>query len=143
MSEHYPNAALRHLTDSQLLLKESHWHGSAYLAGYVIECSLKACITHPELPEDVDVRDIGHNLPKLTSVLDGMAASRRPGRKRNIPAGLLATLASRLTAQDPVWEPAMRYRTTDLRWEQTAKSWWELANRCFSGIAKGLVAEGA
>lgn len=143
MNEHYPNAAKRHLEDSKRLLDASSWHGSAYLAGYVLECSLKACITQPVAPEDVKVRDIGHDLQKLRNVLDGMAASRQTGRKRNVSFGLLGTLASRLTAQEPAWEPSMRYGSTDPRWKITANGWWDLANRCFLGMAKNHVTEGA
>lgn len=113
------------------------------MAGYVIECSIKACITQPVAPEDVNVRAIGHDLPELRKVLDGMAASRHARRKRNVPSGLLAMLASRLTAQEPVWEPSMRYSSTDPRWKIAANGWWDLANRCFLGMAKNHVTEGA
>jgi len=39
-----PEAAGKHLDDAQLLFIHDHWDGAAYLAGYVVECSLKAVI---------------------------------------------------------------------------------------------------
>lgn len=143
MSEHYPNAAIRHLRDSKILLDSSRRHGCAYLAGYVIECSLKACITTPASPERIDVREIGHDLSSLTNTLDSMASSRKSAWKRHVPAGLLGTLRSRLESPGPIWTPAMRYHLSDQRWESEARAWWDIANRCFQGFAKDLVTEGA
>ena len=38
----HPEAAGKHLSDASTLLTASRLDGAAYLAGYVVECSLKA-----------------------------------------------------------------------------------------------------
>lgn len=34
----------QHLADAQILLEQKRWPGAYYLAGYSVECALKACI---------------------------------------------------------------------------------------------------
>jgi len=69
MGEKYPEAARRHLEDSKYLLDDERWDNSAYLAGYVIECSIKALITTPYAPDGVDVYKIGHDIQTLAGHL--------------------------------------------------------------------------
>lgn len=40
----HPEAAGRHLTDASILQQDDRCDGAAYLAGYVIECTLKTII---------------------------------------------------------------------------------------------------
>ena len=40
----YPDAAGKHMEDSNVLIAGSRYDGGAYLAGYVVECSLKTLI---------------------------------------------------------------------------------------------------
>lgn len=40
----YPEAAGKHLTDASVLVADDRHDGAAYLAGYVVECALKALI---------------------------------------------------------------------------------------------------
>lgn len=141
--EHYPNAACRHLIDSQHLLNVSRWDGCAYLAGYVIECSLKALIAHPSIPSEIDLHAIGHDLSKLTHTLDQMAASRKPEWKRHASSSFLLALRNKLDSQQLEWHPRMRYESSRPEWQSNAKDWWNLANRCFNSFAKTLVTEGA
>ena len=96
MSEDYPSAAKRHLEDSRTLLDAQRWDNSAYLAGYVIECSLKALITFPAPPAGIEVKEIGHDVTKLVSVLDSMAASRIVGRRRSVESRLISRLRSEM-----------------------------------------------
>jgi hypothetical protein len=143
MSTHYPNAACRHVLDSKTLLDEERWDGCAYIAGYAIECSLKAVISHPECPSDVDLVAIGHDLSTLAHRLDQMASSRKSGRKRNVCAGTLTALRGSLKSQSPTWGPSMRYEGQNPLWEAKARAWWSLANRCFQNLAQNLVTEAA
>lgn len=141
MSEHYPNAACRHLADSKTLLDSRRFQGSAYLAGYVVECSLKALIVSPTAPPGVDVRRIGHELSCLHKQLYNMAAARHGSGRRMASAKLLGNLRSFLDAQTPAWNPSMRYDATDPAWQTKASAWWDMANRCFGGFARNLVTE--
>lgn len=141
MTEHYSNAACRHLADSKTLLDAKRFHGSAYLAGYVVECSLKALIVSPTPPPGVDVRRIAHDLSALHSQLNQMASARRGPSRRQVSGSLLGTLRSFLDAQTPAWGPSMRYQSTDVSWQTKAPVWWEMASRCFGGFARNLVTE--
>lgn len=141
MAEHYSNAAYRHLTDSKCLLDASCWDGSAYLAGYVIECSLKALISLPMVPPGIDLREMGHDLSLLTKQLDYMASSRQSQLKRHVSSGLLSYLRQQLNSQMPPWSPSMRYESRNPAWADQAASWWQTANRCFSAFAKNSVTE--
>lgn len=58
------------LTDARLLLGNGRFSAAYYLAGYVIECALKACIAKLTKAEDFPIRDSKqtvyiHNLTKL------------------------------------------------------------------------------
>ncbi len=141
MTEHYPNAACRHLADSKTLLDAKRFHGSAYLAGYVVECALKAVIVSPAAPPDVEVRRIGHDLSALHKQLNQMASARQGAWRRQVSGSLLGTLRSFLDAQTPEWNPSMRYEATDASWQTKASAWWDMANRCFRGFAQTLVTE--
>jgi hypothetical protein len=49
------------LAESYVLLKNNKWHGAMYIAGYVLECALKAVIAKREggrLPVEYQVHDI-------------------------------------------------------------------------------------
>lgn len=139
MSEDYACAAMRHLEDSRTLLDAKRWDNSAYLAGYVIECSLKALITFLAPPAGIEVKEIGHNVTKLVSVLDSMAASRSVGSRRSVDGRLISKLRSEMNLHI-IWNPAMRYEESGKIAESEAQIWWRLANGAFQGLAKDLCA---
>ncbi|HMA92778.1 MAG TPA: hypothetical protein VKP30_08835 [Polyangiaceae bacterium] len=139
MAEQFANAAYRHLKDSKVLLENQRWDGCAYLAGYVIECSLKALISSPSTPPGIELKELGHNLSALQACLDRMAASRQPAWKRHAPSSLLGALRSKLDTMQPPWEPAMRYASDNTAWRTEALGFWNLAHRCFGAFAKDLV----
>jgi HEPN domain-containing protein len=141
MSENYPEAAKRHLQDSKQLLEIGRWDNSAYLAGYVIECSLKPIITTPKAPGGVDVYKIGHDIQTLAGHLARMAASAKSGFRRSVSGARILGIHKQLSAGFP-WEETLRYEASGYIGAADAQSWWNLANRVFSGLAKDLC-EGA
>ncbi|RMH27271.1 MAG: HEPN domain-containing protein [Planctomycetota bacterium] len=58
--EDHPEAAAKHLDDSLALLDQRRYDNAAYLAGYVIECTMKTLI----LLEQGDLRV--HDLEQLS-----------------------------------------------------------------------------
>ena len=44
--DRFAHAAGRHLTDAQTLVAQNRLDNAMYLAGYVVECSLKALVSH-------------------------------------------------------------------------------------------------
>lgn len=58
------------MSDAKLLLDDRHWSGAYYLAGYAVECALKACIAKLMKSEEFPDKTFAekcwtHNLPQL------------------------------------------------------------------------------
>lgn len=65
--------AVAHLDAAKSLLQAGHWGSAYYLAGYSVECGLKACIARQfrehDFPDKKTVNDsYTHELPKLVKV---------------------------------------------------------------------------
>ena len=43
MPDDFPGAASKHTLDSEVLLAAHSFDGAGYLAGYAVECTIKAC----------------------------------------------------------------------------------------------------
>ncbi|MCW2279216.1 HEPN domain-containing protein [Heliophilum fasciatum] len=63
MADYFAQAATRHLHDAQVLCDLQRWDNAVYLAGYVVECTLKALVEIYKGKKQT--RDYGHNLNKL------------------------------------------------------------------------------
>lgn len=61
MAENFPEAAWKHVTDSEALLNAKRYDGAGYLAGYAVECTLKTLI---QVENPRRFRD--HNLNSLS-----------------------------------------------------------------------------
>jgi HEPN domain-containing protein len=62
--------AKERISDAKVLLGARHWSAAYYLAGYVVECALKACIAKLMKPEEFPDKIFAekcwtHNLPQL------------------------------------------------------------------------------
>ncbi len=66
--EDYPRAAIRHEQDSASLFEAGRYDGSAYLAGYVVECSTKALLemarTHVPGGTEGHIPNLASHIPK-------------------------------------------------------------------------------
>ena len=65
--------AMRRLGAAESLLKSQHWDSAYYLAGYAVECGLKACIARRFREHDFPDRKIvndsyTHDLTKLVKI---------------------------------------------------------------------------
>lgn len=67
--EDYASAASRHLRDSRLLLQHECLDNASYLAGYVVECGIKALIALAGPPPRI------HDLQNLSGASLDLAAS--------------------------------------------------------------------
>ena len=73
--EDHPDAATKHLFDANVLEKSNRPDGAAYLAGYVVECSLKSLYlleNGPPLPQNWT----HHRLKSLVSNVGAMTGAR-------------------------------------------------------------------
>lgn len=67
--------AEQRVRDAEALLDAGHWSGAYYLAGYAVECGLKACIAkltnQYDFPrKDIALKSYTHNLEALLRVAE-------------------------------------------------------------------------
>lgn len=97
----YPEAASKHFLDSKALMARRRFDGAAYLAGYVVECTLKTLIQL-----ETGNAERSHDLPGLLVQLDTLAAQvgARHGK-------VYLAIESSLRSSDIVdnWTPEQRY----------------------------------
>jgi HEPN domain-containing protein len=63
----------QHLGDAQVLLEQRRWPGAYYLAGYSVECALKACIAKLTKAHDFPHKDSPKVFTHRLEVLVGLA----------------------------------------------------------------------
>ncbi len=103
----HPEAAKKHLSDAEALAKAGRPDGTAYLSGYVVECSLKSVVLlQTNLPKSKWKGRDGHDVPKLHSELINLStlATLRIARYVNTAVQNLSKAAI------VAWNPEMRYR---------------------------------
>jgi hypothetical protein len=101
--EDYGSAARRHLHDARTLLAAERMDNAAYLAGYVIECSMKKLLeVHGH-----GAKEYGHDLQRLSGQALTLAVILSPGATRyqleDIP---------QLPQMVSFWRPEQRYFAT-------------------------------
>lgn len=79
--------------DSRLLLEARHFDGAYYLAGYAVECGLKACIAkgfkQDDIPDPALVKQIyTHDLTKLLEHA-GIRQNVRPNSPLDVSWGIV------------------------------------------------------
>lgn len=99
--------ARERIRDAEALLQAGQWSGAYYLAGYAVECALKACIArltnqHDFPDKDLAVRCYTHKVDLLIEVA-GLGAQRKADFAANP-----ALAANWLVVKD--WDEAARYQ---------------------------------
>ena len=111
----YPEAAEKHHTDASILATSARHCGTAYLSGYIIECSLKSLILMLDRSQMS-----GHNLRQL---------SIKAIRLASIPTGSASRYTPTIDRMHPIynttngWHPALRYLPATAVSATTASSW--------------------
>ena len=128
----FPEAAGKHLKDASELNASDRYDGTAYLAGYVVECALKTLI-------QMQTKRIhrSHDLQRLDSTLGTIAAlADRPTKQMYASARKILRGADILA-----WNPEMRYQAavTD---SSTAGTWLREATAIYSRIIGELKKDG-
>lgn len=128
----YPAAAGKHLQDSTALLAAGRPDGAAYLAGYVVECSLKTLL----LIETKKAKHI-HGLRSLRRQVAALVvqADATMGRYCLLADGLLQGAA----ILD--WKPETRYREEAMS-AVDARGWQSEAAAVYSQVVGGLILDG-
>ena len=108
MTEDFRVLARRRIEEAQSLYDVGEWSGSYYLAGYSVECALKACVLKSirryHMPDKALVNDIHtHDLQKLVK-----NAGLEPARSA-FSASRPAFATNWATVKD--WNESSRYET--------------------------------
>jgi hypothetical protein len=118
----YPDASTKHLEDAKVLDRNGRYDGSAYHAGYVVECALKAVLLYEtswnrrtgqydrKKLDQVQIRlsELSHGLEGLFEELTRVYATATTQSSPYLPA---------LSASAAImgWRPGHRYRPTGHR----------------------------
>jgi len=113
----YPDASTKHLEDAVVLNRNGRYDGSAYHAGYVVECALKSVLQYelawnPRTGQydrrkleqaEIKFRELSHGLEELAEEL---------GRVQAAATTQTAPYLPRLSAGAEIlkWRPSHRYR---------------------------------
>jgi HEPN domain-containing protein len=134
MSEHFQQAAARHLHDAQYLLSQERWDNAVYLAGYVVECSFKVLVE--VYIDSSSAKKYGHDLAGL----QGKAMERLrliyPALDMKLPAS--RTMGTVLE-QD---HPARRYAKSGLWSEIESEEAVQRAEEIYLEIIPKLILDG-
>lgn len=129
----YPEAAGKHLHDASVLMDGARHDGTAYLAGYVVECALKSLI---QLESGRPYSS--HDLQGINSTLRTIAAQADRRTKQ-----MYASASKILRGADIyAWKPAMRYQAAHVT-QSTARRWLQEAESIYNIIIGGLRIEGS
>lgn len=128
----YPAAALKHLQDSDVLIKGRRFDGAAYLAGYVVECVLKTLI-------QVETRkaNYSHDLNVLREKVAEFAV-----RTGSCTGRFLEAIESLNSSEILGWKPEMRYQEPGIVLD-TAGKWFQDARDLYDRIIGNLLMDGA
>ncbi|MGK3969216.1 HEPN domain-containing protein [Sorangium sp. So ce118] len=129
--EDYSSAARRHLQDALTLLEAKRTDNAAYLAGYVIECSLKKLLeVHGH-----GAREYGHDLERLSGRALSLAAILSPGSTRYRVDDIEGL-------QDVVgfWTPVLRYLQTGTL--VGSEQMVDVASRVYKGFLVEAILDG-
>jgi hypothetical protein len=128
----HPEAASKHLQDASALLAASRHDGTAYLSGYVVECSLKSVV---QLETGAPLH--GHNFSNLNvraATVSAVAGARTARYFGSATAGLL-------TSPIAAWKPEMRYQAPAIS-QADAIAFHQVASQVFTETIAEMLKDG-
>ncbi len=133
MHEAYQSAARRHLDDSTLLFGEGRFDNAAYLAGYVVECSIKSLIRAAGGP----ARALQHELAAICGDALLLAWLLMPSIRR---FRLPETPEFRSLVAE--WSTDLRYEATEAVDRTRATAWLSAAQAAYESIVVPAILDG-
>jgi hypothetical protein len=130
MHENHPSAAGRHVVDARSLCDAKRWDNAGYLAGYAVECSVKAVIHRAALRLPMHLNEIPQELLLLAADLS-LAARRYP-----------VDLDPDVDAVRKMWATELRYTQTGTLAAPDARLLVESAERVFGRTVIAMVLDG-
>lgn len=118
--------------DAEALLDAGQWSGAYYLAGYAIECALKACIAKMTVEHDFPSKELvlkayTHKIETLVEAAD-LKLHRETDRASNAALG-----ANWLIVKD--WDEKSRYQQWN---ESQARELYEAINDSTNGVLQWI-----
>ncbi len=139
----HPDAAGKHLADAQVLCNGGRADGAAYLAGYVVECSLKSLLLAekglPTLGSSLPWKKgrEGHDLGRLQSDAATLVFSSSARTARYFGTAVQGLASSALAT----WVPEMRYRGPSVGLPD-AKQWVAVADAVYLETVAAMIKDG-
>lgn len=128
----FPNAAGKHLSDAEMLLSANRYDGSAYLAGYVVECAMKTLI---QVESGRVIRT--HSFETLTNTILFSCALAGARTSKYI------TTKIREIPQAPIahWKETMRYHAPHMTQNDTT-AWVNDAKQIYTDSIAHMILDG-
>ena len=126
MADNYPKAAGKHAVDSRALLTAKRFDGAGYLAGYAVECVLKALIQ-----VERGVPALSHNIGALGAEAARLASTPSQRTAKYVTRPSVTTLAYGLPTG---WSEQIRYLAPGVVSEQSAADWVAEAERLYQEV---------
>ena len=133
----YPDAALKHLQDAGALQGVDRHDGCSYLAGYVVECSLKAVLQVERGTSSVPKGRRGHDLRSLRSQVAGISRMAGARTSKYVTRAVLALQGASIHK----WSPGMRYQGPRAT-ETDARGWLREAREVYHGTVGAMRLDG-
>ena len=133
MSDDFGSAVSRHYYDAELLLTGRRFDNAAYLAGYAVECGLKALILHG----GGQPKKYGHDLPTMASKALALAVLLSPAMRR-----YYIDVMDVMLRACKGWKPELRYSKTGDISHAKAKEFIQAARISFERLLIPMILDG-
>jgi hypothetical protein len=162
----YPAAAAKHLDDASALVDAERYDAAGYLAGYVVECSLRTVVLVGEIAKRANVPTEGlaealgarsRTLRRFIHVAAAEARARGRGHDldelvdattgyRNELSSATATYAPPIDKKKPpfggAWSESIRYRAMGDVTKEAAKTWLQEADTVYKSTIGMMIRDG-
>lgn len=125
MADNYPEAARKHVLDSEALLSANRYDGAGYLAGYAVECTLKTLIW-----VETSKGRGGHDLNRLSA--QALLLAGLPTQKT--AAYVKEPMITSLLYGPAGWRETLRYEPEGTVTEADCKAWVSEARRLHDAV---------
>ena len=129
----HPEAARKHLDDATALRRSGRPDGTSYLAGYVVECSLKALIQHETgvaPPLEHGLTTLARRVSVICTVAGAKTARYLAPAVRSLPSAAIAA-----------WDPQSRYQAPSMT-SAHAAAWLKEAESVYRATVEQMFLDG-
>jgi hypothetical protein len=133
LADNYPEAARKHVFDSEALLSRNRFDGAGYLAGYAVECTLKTLIE-----VETGRKGGGHDLNNLSARALGLLSLSSQKTKSYVKHPGITSLSYRGMG----WRESLRYEPEGTVSQADSTAWVSEARRLHDEIIVPMKLDG-